>query len=237
MHYKATLGKDKKLMTLIEHQEVRKLIIRENVFIQLIGSIMSQQLSTKVAAVIHHRFLNLYGGTEPTPEQVLATSHETLRSIGLSNAKSRYVHNVSEFASAEKLSMKLLQAMEPDEIIAHLTQIKGVGRWTAEMILMFSLAKEDVFAVDDLGIQNAMMHLYRLDNSDKKKFRAELIRIAEKWSPYRTYACLHLWEWKDNTPIVKEKSPQKKKTSAAKKSVRKKPKVHKKKAAKKIKRK
>jgi DNA-3-methyladenine glycosylase II len=92
--------------------------------------------------------------------------------------------------------------MDNEEVITYLTQIKGVGRWTVEMLLMFALGREDVFAVDDLGIQNSMIKLYKLDRSDKKKFREDLLRISQKWSPYRTYACLHLWRWKDNAPVV-----------------------------------
>jgi DNA-3-methyladenine glycosylase II len=88
--------------------------------------------------------------------------------------------------------------MTNEEVIAYLTQIKGVGRWTVEMLLMFALGREDVFAVDDPGIQNAMISLYKLDNSDKKAFREKILKLSSKWSPYRTYACIHLWRWKDN---------------------------------------
>jgi len=90
-----------------------------------------------------------------------------------------------------------LNKMNNEEVITYLTPIKGVGRWTVEMLLMFALGREDVFAADDLGIQNAMIGLYNLDRADKKKFRQQLLRISEKWSPYRTYACLHLWQSKD----------------------------------------
>jgi DNA-3-methyladenine glycosylase II len=86
-------------------------------------------------------------------------------------------------------------------VINYLTEIKGVGRWTTEMLLMFTLGREDVFAVDDLGIQNAMIKLYKLDNRNKKELREKLLKLSEKWSPYRTYACLHLWHWKDNKPV------------------------------------
>jgi DNA-3-methyladenine glycosylase II len=76
------------------------------------------------------------------------------------------------------------------------------------MLLMFALGREDVFAVDDLGIQNAMIQLYKLDKSDKKKIKEEMLRLSQKWSPYRTYACLHLWRWKDNAPVVKKERPK-----------------------------
>ena len=95
------------------------------------------------------------------------------------------------------IDARKLGKMSNEEVIEYLTQIKGVGRWTVEMLLMFALGREDVFAVDDLGIQQAMIKLYKLDSSDKKKLKADLIRISEKWSPYRTYACRLLWDWKD----------------------------------------
>ena len=93
-----------------------------------------------------------------------------------------------------------LRKMSNEEVIGYLIVIKGVGRWTIEMLLMFALGREDVFAVDDLGIQNAMIALYKLDHSDKKKLKESMLKVSGKWSPYRTYACLHLWRWKDNSP-------------------------------------
>jgi len=164
---------------------------------------MSQQLSTKVAAVIYKRFLHLYGNKEPTPQKILETSPETLRSIGLSNAKAAYVHNVARFALDKGMNVKLLNRMSNEELIEYFTAIKGVGKWTAEMLLMFALGREDVFAVDDLGIQNAMVGLYQLNKEDKKQLKLEMLRISQKWSPYRTFACLHLWHWKDNIPTKK----------------------------------
>src|SRR5947208_4362087 len=93
--------------------------------------------------------------------------------------------------------------MSSEEIIALLTQIKGVGQWTVEMLLMFTLGREDVFAADDYGIQSMMVKVYGLDTTDKKQLRQRLINISEKWKPFRTYGCLHLWNWKDNVPEVK----------------------------------
>ena len=158
---------------------------------------MSQQLSTRVAEVIYRRFLELYDKKEPTAEQVLNTPPETLRAIGLSNAKVSYVHNVARFAIEQGMDQTRLRKMTNEEVIQYLTQIKGVGQWTVEMLLMFTLGREDVFAVDDLGIQVAMAKLYKLDRDDKKKLREEMLRISAGWSPYRTYGCLYLWRWKD----------------------------------------
>ena len=205
MTYTAHLSKDKKLKKLIDSGQVFTLEQKKAVYLHLCGSIMSQQLSTKVADVIWNRFLALYEKKGPSPEQILATPHETLRSIGLSNAKASYIQNVARFALEQGMEWQQLKKMDNEAVIVHLTQIKGVGRWTTEMLLMFALGREDVFAVDDLGIQQAMINLYKLDSADKKKLREDMLRISAKWSPYRSYACLHLWRWKDNSPAKKEK--------------------------------
>jgi len=202
MDYRLHLSKDRKLKKLIGEHKPIKVTRRKDVLYYLIASIMSQQLSTKVADTILKRFVALYDGRIPSPEEVLATPFETLRSIGLSNAKTRYVQNVAQFAVDHGIDHRKLDKMDNEAVIIYLTQIKGVGRWTAEMLLMFSLGREDIFAIDDWGVQNAMLHIYKLDRTDKKAFRAELLRISAKWSPYRTYACMHLWRWKDNAPAA-----------------------------------
>lgn len=158
---------------------------------------MSQQLSTKVADVIFKRFLELYEGEEPTAEQILDTPAETLRGIGLSNAKVSYVHNVARFVLEHNADDRKLSKMNNEDIIAFLMRIKGVGRWTVEMLLMFTLGREDVFAADDLGIQQAMAKVYELDMTDKKVFKEQMMQISAKWAPYRTYACFYLWDYKD----------------------------------------
>jgi DNA-3-methyladenine glycosylase II len=205
MEYIPHLSKDKKLKKLVDNGQPHKLVKRKNICTYLCASIMSQQLSTKVADVIYKRFINLYDGKEPTPQQILDTPFEKLRGIGLSNAKVNYVKNVAKFETEKGMDAKKLGKMTNEEVIEYLIVIKGVGSWTIEMLLMFALGREDVFAVDDLGIQNAMIKLYKLDNSDKKKLKKDMLRLSAKWSPYRTYACVHLWRWKDNAPIVKDK--------------------------------
>jgi DNA-3-methyladenine glycosylase II len=200
MEYIAHLSKDKRMAKLINGNEPFELKFHKNICLRLCASIMSQQLSTKVAKVIYHRFLELYGGEEPTPEQIVVTPFEKLRAIGLSNATTQYVLNVAQFAIDHQLTDKKLKKMSNEEIIELLTQIKGVGRWTVEMLLMFTLGREDLFSADDYGIQTAMKKLYKLDDSNKKEFREKMLKISQKWAPYRTYACLHLWHWKDNVP-------------------------------------
>ena len=203
MEYLLHLQKDKKLAAVIVNP-VEALQVRKHICFLLISSIMSQQLSTKVADVLRQRFLALYGGKIPKEQQVVDTPFEQLRAIGLSNAKVGYIQNVALFCMEHKITDKKLLAMTNEEVIELLTQIKGVGRWTVEMLLMFSLGREDIFSIDDWGIQNAMIKIYKLNTTDKKKMREKMLKISAKWSPYRTYACIHLWRWKDNKPVIKE---------------------------------
>lgn len=203
MHYVEHLSRDEKLKKLIKSHGTFTLNKQKNLCLYLCYSIMSQQLSTKVAKVIKQRFLDLYGG-EPTPQQIIDTPFEKLRAIGLSNAKVSYVQNVARFEIEKGMDHKKLSKMSDEEVIGYLTEIKGVGRWTVEMLLMFALCREDLFAIDDLGLQQAVIGLYNLKHRKKKIMNAKILKISEQWSPYRTYACLYLWRWKDNPPTVGE---------------------------------
>ncbi len=191
------LSKDKKLRTIIDLQEPFVLQIRKKVYLRLCASILSQQLSTRVSQVLYKRFLDLFDGKEPTPDQILAMPATTFRSIGFSNAKASYVHNVCRFFVENKLTDKALHKMTDEEILALLTQIKGVGKWTVEMILMFTLGREDIFAMDDLGLKQSVVKLYNIKETDPKLLREKIQKISLKWAPYRTYACRYLWGWKD----------------------------------------
>jgi DNA-3-methyladenine glycosylase II len=195
--YLVHLSKDKRLNKLIEAQQPHTLTVRKNVYLHVCASILSQQLSTKVAKVLHKRFLDLYGGKEPSPSQILETPVAVFRSIGFSNAKASYVHNVCRFFIDNKITDARLYKMSNEEILGLLTQIKGVGKWTAEMILMFTLGREDIFALDDLGLRQSVIRLYNIKETDKKLLREKIEKISQKWSPYRTYACKYLWGWKD----------------------------------------
>ena len=197
MHHVTHLEKDKRFRKVLQNQDPIILVPTDKVYLRLCSSIISQQLSTKVAKVIYGRFIDLFNGKEPSPKQILAIPFETLKSIGLSFAKTNYIQNVCTFFLENKLSDSKLSKLSNEEIIELLTQIKGVGKWTVEMILMFTLGREDVFAVDDLGIQQAITKLYSLDALDKKKMKLDMVEISKKWSPYRTYACRYLWKWKD----------------------------------------
>jgi DNA-3-methyladenine glycosylase II len=197
MKYFTHLQKDKRLAKILD-EPLPELQLHKNIPLRLMASIMSQQLSTTVAKIIYKRFLEVYDGKEPSPQQVLDTPFEVLRGIGLSNAKVNYIQNVAQFCIDHSITDTKLLKMENEEIVELLTQIKGVGKWTVEMLLMFTLGREDVFAVDDLGIQTAMIDVYKLDTSDKKLMKQKMLKLSKKWSPYRTYACLHLWKYKDD---------------------------------------
>jgi DNA-3-methyladenine glycosylase II len=200
MSYKVHFKKDPKLSSILD-EDTHIIKRRKNTPIRLMASIISQQLSTKVAKIIFERFLALYQKKEPTCQQVIDTPDETLRAIGLSYSKIGYVKNVAQFFIEHHLTDKQLYQMLPEEVIDLLVQIKGVGKWTVEMLLMFSLGHENVFAVDDLGIQQAMIKLYRFKYTTKKELQTKMLAKAKSWEPYKTYACLHLWKWKDGGAV------------------------------------
>ena len=204
MQHLIHLNQDKRLKKIIALQEPYILVRRKQVWLHLCSSIMSQQLSTKVAEVIYKRFLQLYPKGKPTLQLVVEIPFETLRGIGLSNAKTNYIKNVCTFFLEEKITDARLDKMSNEDLIKYLSQIKGVGQWTVEMILMFTLGREDVFALDDLGIQQSIAKLYGIDTSNKKELKEKMLQLSAKWSPYRTYACRYLWGWKDNVPNSKD---------------------------------
>jgi DNA-3-methyladenine glycosylase II len=169
-----------------------------NVFSALLESIVSQQLSVKAADTIYARFVHLFPEKMPTPTLILALEEDTLRGVGLSLQKAKYVKNVASFALENSLETTDLEPLSDEELISLLTQIKGVGRWTVEMILMFTLQRHDIFPIDDLGIYQSMIEAYQIDaTQDKKEIRKKLSAIAENWRPYRTWACRFLWRWRD----------------------------------------
>ncbi len=191
------LKKDKKLEPIIRKHGIVELSTNRNVFWYLCSSIISQQLSVTAARTIKSRFLNLNGNKIPLPEELLRIEIEMMRRAGLSEAKCRYLKNVASFAIEKGLTFGKLNKMENEEVIEYLTEIKGVGRWTVEMVLMFALGREDVFPVGDGGIIASMKKLYGIKANDKKKLISQMHKIAVNWTPYRSYACMYLWMYKD----------------------------------------
>ena len=167
----------------------------KDIYAALLYSIISQQLSVKAADTIHRRFCALFEHEYPDPKSLSRKRVTTLRKAGLSLQKAGYVQGVARFALKGGLDFKRLSDMCDESLIAHLTQIKGVGRWTVEMMLMFAMARPDVFSADDLGIQKAMIRLYGLDGSNRRLLKQNMNVIACRWQPYRTVVCKSLWSW------------------------------------------
>jgi len=190
------LSKDKILKNAIDSIILPKRNPSSDVYAGLIRSIVSQQLSVKAADTIHTRFLALFEDKYPHASMLVDMEDSELRSVGLSSQKSKYVKNVAIFFQENDLFNKDWSEETDEQIITLLTKIKGVGKWTVEMILMFVLSREDVFPVLDLGIQQGIMQLYGIKGK-KKELHAKMETVAKSWKPYRSIACLYLWASKD----------------------------------------
>jgi 3-methyladenine DNA glycosylase/8-oxoguanine DNA glycosylase len=157
-------------------------------------SIVFQQLSGKAAGTIHGRFQGLYGGRTPLPAELVETSDEKLRGIGLSRQKSAYLKDLAARVVAGDLPVETLHELTDDEIITALTQVKGIGRWTAQMFMMFRLGRPDVLPDLDLGIQKGIQRAYKLRKLPPPE---RVKKIGAKWAPYRTIASWYLWRLLD----------------------------------------
>ena len=166
-------------------------------FKALVHAIISQQLSTKAAATIAARFTALFADGEPTPSAVAMVTDEQLRGAGLSFQKISYIRDLCVRIQDGSLPLEHVGAMDDEAVVATLVAVKGIGRWTAEMFLMFRLQRPDVLPVGDLGIVKAVQRQYRLR---KVPTPERLTRIGESWRPYRSVACWYLWASLDNTP-------------------------------------
>ncbi|HET6314050.1 MAG TPA: DNA-3-methyladenine glycosylase [Chloroflexia bacterium] len=173
---------------------------QDDYFFTVLDAIASQQLSSKVAATIVSRIRALVPGEDtPTAAQIFALPDQALRDVGLSWAKVSYIKDLARRVVSGELDLVHVSAMSDEEIIKELVAVKGIGRWTAEMFLLFSLARSDIFAVDDYGLRVAVKRLYDLPDLPKP---GPMREIAEPWRPYRSYASLYLWRSLDNSPKV-----------------------------------
>ena len=163
----------------------------------LLRSIVGQQLSTKAAATIYGRMLELFGGHPPTPKQLLKADPDKIRAAGLSRPKIAYLRDLAQHVEEGTLELEQLPDLPDEEVAEQLTAIKGLGQWTADMFLMFHLGRPDVLPVGDQGIRRAVQVEYRLRKLPDAK---RLEKIARPWRPYRTLACLYLWSSLDNAP-------------------------------------
>lgn len=172
----------------------------ENLFEGLCDAIVSQQLSVKAAATIFGRFKALYP-EGLSPQAILDTPAEALRGVGFSRAKAAYVHDLSLHVLDGRLELDRLDALGEEQIISELTAVKGIGRWTAEMILIFHLNRPDVLPVDDLGIREGFKRAYGLP---ERPTPAEMERIAEPWRPWRSIGSWYIWRALDTLPLSVE---------------------------------
>jgi len=170
---------------------------RTDPFHALLHAIIAQQLSTKAARTIEGRFSALFDGN-PTPAAVSRVSDEQLRAVGFSGQKVRYVRDLCERILDRSLQLHALDAMTDDDVIQALTSVKGIGRWTAEMFLMFRLHRPDVLPVGDLGIVKAVQRAYKLRTLPSPE---RLTKIGETWRPYRSVACWYLWASLQAAPL------------------------------------
>lgn len=203
-NYEAVLAvfeqKDPKLAALVAKSEKITFYKRTDYFVTLCSSIISQQISVKAADSIQRKFMAGIGG-ELTPAVLLQFTPEQLRELGISNQKAGYLLDIAKNFHENPEKYEHLDHLTNEEVISALVHIKGVGRWTAQMFLMFTLGRLDVFAPDDLGLKNAMIRLYNWKGEvDKKKMEKQ----AAKWSPYQTIAARYLWHSLNNSPQPKE---------------------------------
>lgn len=187
------LKRDARMAALIRRHSKPAFERGRDPFQSLCRAIVGQQLSVKAAATIHSRFAKLY--KKVTPKAVAKTSVAKFRSVGVSNQKASYLLDLARKFTDGTVDPKHFHEMTDEAIRAHLVAVKGIGRWTADMFLMFTLHRPDVLPTGDLGIQKGMQNLFRLKSLPTPE---RMERLAEAWRPYRTVACRYLWDSLDN---------------------------------------
>lgn len=164
--------------------------LEKDYFRSLVEAIINQQLSDKAAGTIIGRFNQLFKALAYTPKHVLGLDQEQIRSVGISYSKASYLHDLASKIIDKQINIEELGELDDETVVERLTQVKGIGRWTAEMFLMFSLGREDIFSYGDQGLKNAIKKLYKLKKHPTSQ-QAE--KISRKWRPYRSWACRYLW--------------------------------------------
>jgi DNA-3-methyladenine glycosylase II len=198
---------DPVMAAIIDRVGPLKINYRRERFPALVRAIIFQQLAGRAAQAIHDRFVREIGkGRFPSPERVLAASDEDMRKVGLSRGKMAYIRDLASHVQKRSLDFKRFARMDDLEIIAHLTRVKGIGRWTAEMFMMFNLRRPDILPVDDLGVRTAVMKAYGMAEAPLPK---QLREFGERWKPHRTAASWYLWQSMRLTTVAT--APEKKK--------------------------
>ncbi|MDE1875128.1 MAG: DNA-3-methyladenine glycosylase 2 family protein [Patescibacteria group bacterium] len=174
--------------------EIEDLKESDDVFRDIVWTIIGQQLSGKAADTIFGRFIALFPGRELEPRRILKLSDSAMRACGLSGAKARAIKSFAEHMITGRIDLDRLPTLSDAEVLAELTKVKGIGPWTAEMILMFSLGRADIFSAGDLGLRKGLMHLYGLKKAPSD---SRIAALTSRWSPYRTYGARILWRIAD----------------------------------------
>src|SRR3989344_1468892 len=168
----------------------------KDIFTAIVGEIISQQLSGKAADTIHNRFKKLLKQPDLySPQEILKLENEVIRSqAGISYAKIKYIKGLSQAVIDKTINLDAIELLSNEEALVQLTQLKGIGPWTAEMLLMFTYKRPDVFSLGDAGLRKAISILYKIDRSDE----VAILKLSERWKPYRTFASRYLWKSLDN---------------------------------------
>lgn len=188
---------DPVLALVIERAGLCTMRPRKDYYQKVVESIIGQQLSVKAAATIRGRFVDIFGGKFPSPDQIIVTDHSVLRGAGLSNAKVTYVKDLAQHVIDGRLEFEKFDNLSNDDIAAELTAVKGVGEWTAHMFLMFAMVRLNILPTGDLGIRSSMRDLYGFSSLPTPD---EIKEIAQKnhWSPYESIASWYIWHARDN---------------------------------------
>lgn len=190
---------DSILEPIINKAGLAKITPHDNYYWELIDAIISQQLSVKAASTIEKRFRDLFGVDVPTPDEILAKSIEELRSVGLSGQKAKYIQDLAGHIKSGQISFDRLNQQSNEEIIAELTAVKGIGEWTAQMFLIFSVGRLDILPVGDLGIRNGIRSLYGFSELPTPE-QIRDVASANNWHPYESVASWYVWHSLDNQP-------------------------------------
>ncbi len=187
---------DPRLSSVLSYLEEVKVVPSKTPFVDLIETIINQQLSDKAGMIIFRRFRSAFPRGKITPGAILRRSDEAIRALGVSWSKVTYLKSLASAVEKKHVRLDTLKTKTDDEVITELTKVKGIGRWTAEMFLMFSLGREDIFSYGDLGLRRGLQKLYGFKKEPSVK---QMEKIVIKWKPYRTYGARLLWKYLDLT--------------------------------------
>ncbi|HCS21907.1 MAG TPA: hypothetical protein DIW47_15340 [Bacteroidetes bacterium] len=187
---------DPEFYAVVKDIELSEVVPDPDYFNYLLRAVAYQQVSGTVGEGMHGQFLELFPSKKPTPQEVLDMSFDTFREAGLSGQKSTYMQNIARFWIENKVTNEMLSGMLNVDLIAFLTQIKGVGRWTAEMLMIYGMARKDVFPIEDIIIQQGFAEIFGMQDLHLKELKRQMVLRSDKWEPHRSCAARLIWTWK-----------------------------------------